>query len=170
MWPARAAFKSIETRYRYFLSAWILGITYIMRSVPLKVSSSVPKPSHTPLFWYLSFPVHFESLPAEARVAPLKVYSGVYCNRVTLRLVLWEWTATQRWHSIVILCSLKSQHPRGVQKACLERVDLFSYKDSGAYLLSLRFEWLKSTIKDNVSSTLVFAFSFFFFKGNIQRT
>ena len=41
---ARAAFKSIETRYRYFLSEWILSSTYVMRSIPLKVSSSVPNP------------------------------------------------------------------------------------------------------------------------------
>ena len=44
MRPARAAFKSIETRYRSFLSESILGGTYIMRSIPLKVSSSVTQP------------------------------------------------------------------------------------------------------------------------------
>ena len=40
------AFKSIETRYRLFLSESILGSTYVMCSVPLKVSFSVPNPNH----------------------------------------------------------------------------------------------------------------------------
>ena len=44
MRPARAMFKSIETRYRLFLSESILGSTYVMTSIPLKVSSSIPKP------------------------------------------------------------------------------------------------------------------------------
>ena len=48
MRPARAAFKSIETRYRLFLSESILGSTYVMSSIPLKVSSSIPKPSRDP--------------------------------------------------------------------------------------------------------------------------
>ena len=43
---ATGVFKGIETRYRLFLRESILGITYIMRSVPLKVSSSVPKPMY----------------------------------------------------------------------------------------------------------------------------
>ena len=42
---ATGVFKSIETRYRLFLSESMLGSTYIMRSIPLKVSSSVPKPN-----------------------------------------------------------------------------------------------------------------------------
>ena len=41
---ATGVFKSIETRYRLFLSESILGSTYVMSSIPLKVSSSIPNP------------------------------------------------------------------------------------------------------------------------------
>ena len=41
---ATGVFKSIETRYRLFLSESILGSSYVMSSIPLKVSSSIPNP------------------------------------------------------------------------------------------------------------------------------
>ena len=117
MRPARAAFKSIETRYRLFSSESILGITCIMLSVPLKVSSSVPKPTHiidlpkvlvkTILNFQIADQFHISISPAQAYwwINPF-VISLLKCSFLWIAIVLLITLTPDKMPSWRLLCHL----------------------------------------------------------------
>ena len=100
---ATGVFKSIETRYRLFLSESILGSTYGMRSVPLKISSSVPNP--TVLLCSLS---------------PVLLCSAT-CSPGVIALVLYYRFLHPKSFEI-----FQSIRHRGVSGACMERGSILS--------------------------------------------